>query len=155
MPWEKESARRHLATYLAGIIYHAGIFSAFATLAALVAGIALPGFIRDLLRVGMTAGLASGIGLFVKRAALPMSRALSRFEDYGANLLVDVFLALALAASFDPRASAPYLALSAMLLLYIPSGKIRHCLFFFRTRIRFGRLMGRRGVLPPGAASAR
>jgi hypothetical protein len=153
LPWEKESARRHLATYMAGIIYHTGVFCAFAALAALVVGLPLPRLIVFLLRLGLAAGLASGTGLFVKRAALPLARALSRFEDYAANLFVELFLALALAASFDSRVTASFLALSAILILYIPLGKIRHCLFFFRTRIHFGRLMGIRGVLPPGPSS--
>jgi hypothetical protein len=153
LPWEKESARRHLATYMAGIVYHTGVFSAGADLTALVVGIMFPPLILFLLRLGMAAGLVSGIGLFAKRAALPFSRALSRFEDYAANLFVDLFLALALAATFDSHTAAPFLALSAILILYIPLGKIRHCLFFFRTRIHFGRLLGRRGILSPGAAS--
>ena len=154
LPWEKESARRHLVTYLAGIIYHTGIFSAFAVLAALAAGFSIPRPIVFLLRLGLAAGLVSGIGLFVKRAVLPLSRALSRLDDYAANLLVNLFLALALAASLDARTADPFMALAVILLLYIPMGKIRHCLFFFRSRIHFGRLLGRRGVLPPGAASA-
>ena len=106
------------------------------------------------LRVGLAAGFASGLGLLVKRAALPLARALSRFGDYAANFLVDIFVALALAAALDPRPTIPFMALSVILFLYIPLGKIRHCLFFFRSRIKFGRLLGRRGVLPPGAASA-
>ena len=28
MPWEKESARKHLPTYIGGILYHTGIFVA-------------------------------------------------------------------------------------------------------------------------------
>jgi hypothetical protein len=27
LPWEKESARQHLPTYIAGILYHLGIFA--------------------------------------------------------------------------------------------------------------------------------
>ena len=154
LPWEKESARRHLPTYLGGIIYHTGVFCAFAVLGAFVTGLSLPRPFVFLLRLGLAAGLASGLGLLVKRAALPLARALSRFEDYAANFLVDIFVALALSASFDPRAVMPFMALSVILLLYVPLGKIRHCLFFFRTRIKFGRLLGRRGVLPPGASSA-
>jgi len=154
LPCEKESARRHLASYLAGILYHAGIFCAFAVLAALAVGFSLPHLIVLLLRLGLATGLVSGVGLLGKRAALPLSRALSRLDDYAANLLVDLFLAFALAASLDVRAAVPFMALSVILLLYIPMGKIRHCLFFFRSRIHFGRLLGRRGVLPPGAASA-
>jgi hypothetical protein len=68
--------------------------------------------------------------------------------------MVDLFLALALAASLDLRAAAPFMALSVILLLYIPLGKLRHCIFFFRSRIGYGRLLGRRGVLPPGKAPA-
>ena len=154
LPWEKESARRHLATYIGGIIYHTGVFCAFAVLGVTVTGISLPRPFVFLLRLGLAAGFASGLGLLIKRAALPLARALSGFEDYAANFLMDGFVALALAVSFDARAVVPFLALSVILLLYIPLGKISHCLFFFRTRIKFGRLLGRRGVLPPGAASA-
>jgi hypothetical protein len=154
LPWEKESARRHLATYIGGIIYHTGVFCAFVVLGAIVAGISLPRPLIFLLRVGLAAGFASGLGLLVKRAALPLARALSRFGDYAANFLVDIFVALALAAALDPRPTIPFMALSVILFLYVPLGKIRHCLFFFRSRIKFGRLLGRRVVLPPGSASA-
>jgi hypothetical protein len=136
------------------MLYHAGIFSAFAVLAALATGFNLPRPILLILRLNLATGLVSGVGLLAKRGALPLSRALSRFDDYAANLGVDLFLAFALAASLDARAAVPFMALSVILLLYIPMGKIRHCVFFFRSRIRFGRLLGRRGVLPPGAASA-
>jgi hypothetical protein len=154
LPWEKESARHHLVTYSAGILYHVGIFSAFAVLAALTASYSPPRPIVLLIRLGLATGLVSGVGLLGKRAALPLSRALSRLDDYAANLLVDLFLAFALAASLDVRAAVPFMTLSVILLLYIPMGKIRHCVFFFRSRINFGRLLGRRGVLPPGATSA-
>jgi len=35
-----------------------------------------------------------------------------------------------------------------VMFLYIPVGKIRHCFFFFYSRILFGLFYGRRGVLP-------
>jgi hypothetical protein len=38
--------------------------------------------------------------------------------------------------------------ISAITFVYVPLGKIRHCLYFFFSRIFFGKFFGRRGVLP-------
>jgi hypothetical protein len=43
------------------------------------------------------------------------------------------------------------MAAAIVLLLYVPLGKIRHCLFFFATRYHTGIYFGRRGTLPPAA----
>ena len=49
-------------------------------------------------------------------------------------------------------AEKAFVGVSIALAVYVPLGKIRHCLFFFPTRYFFGSYFGRRGVLPPGAA---
>jgi hypothetical protein len=149
LPWEKESARLHLAAYLGGVVYHLGIFAGFAILLALSFGLRLAPLPWTVLRIGAALGLASGLGLLAKRILKPLARHLSAPDDFGANVLVDLFLAAALAASFRPELVPFFFGYSILLMIYIPAGKIRHCFFFFLSRISFGRFFGRRGVLPP------
>ena len=42
MPWEKESAAKHLPTYLGGVLYHAGVFAAVVLALCLAAGLRPP-----------------------------------------------------------------------------------------------------------------
>ncbi len=148
-PWEKESAARHLPTYLLGMTYHIGIFAAIFYLICLLISIPLKPSIILVLRIFMFAGILSGVGLFIKRSVKNQLRKISCPDDYVANILVDLFIVLSLADSFEPSFK-PYLFVSAILIfLYIPLGKIRHCFFFFYSRILFGIFYGRRGVLPP------
>ena len=53
--------------------------------------------------------------------------------------------ALALAAG---TLLVAFYLVSAAMLIYLPLGKIRHCLYFFFSRTFFGKFFGRRGVLP-------
>jgi len=149
LPWEKESARLHLSTYLGGVAYHAGIFAGFAFLFIKVFDIDISTFLLAIPRIFMALGLICGLGLLAKRISKPLSRRLSRPDDFGANIFVDIFLGAALAASFEANAVAVLFAYSIFLFVYLPAGKIRHCFFFFCSRVFFGRFFGRRGVLPP------
>ena len=148
VPWEKESAARHLPTYLAGIIYHIGIFAAFFYLASLLVRLTLNPGIMLALRVFISAGLICGLGLLVKRTVKTQLREISCPDDFASNMLVDLFLALSLANRFAPGLKPYFFAAALLMLLYIPVGKIRHCFFFFYSRILFGSFFGRRGVLP-------
>jgi len=148
LPSEKESARLHLASYLGGIVYHLGIFASLAILIVLVIDLRLAPFFWWILRAFSAVGFAAGIGLFSKRILKTPSRRLSVPDDFGANILVDVFLACALTASLRPSFIPVFFGCSIALLVYIPAGKIRHCFFFFLSRILFGRFFGRRGTLP-------
>ncbi|HOI45499.1 MAG TPA: hypothetical protein PLX50_07800 [Candidatus Aminicenantes bacterium] len=148
MPWEKESAAKHLPTYLGGVLYHAGVFAAVVLALCLAAGLRPPPAGLRLLRDLAAAGFLAGIGLLFKRAVKPGMRHISCPDDYLANILVDFFvLAGFLSASFA-AAAPPFLILSIATFLYMPLGKIRHCFFFFYSRILFGAYFGRRGVLP-------
>jgi len=148
LPWEKESASRHLTAYLGGFVYHFGIFAGFFWLFSQIFFLSLgePGVWG--LRILMTSGLLAGVGLLVKRRWHPVMRSISCPDDFVANGLVDGFLVLALLNSFDPSLRLVLYAVSILLLLYIPVGKIRHCFFFFYSRILFGRFFGRRAVFP-------
>jgi hypothetical protein len=147
-PWEKESAGKHLPTYMAGILYHIGIFAALFYLFSLIIPFRVGSFFMMLLRIFILAGIFCGIGLFVKRSLKPHIRKISCPDDFASNLLVDVFLILSLVGTYDTRLEAILFAVSIILILYIPLGKIRHCVFFFYSRILFGFFFGRRGVLP-------
>ena len=148
LPWEKESIRRNPLTFLAGALYHTGILAAFTCV---FWRVVLPGADLPLpaLRYAALAGALAGMALLVKRAVRPELRALSVPDDYGANLMVDGFLLLVFLESLRPRLEPVLLVWTSLLLLYVPVGKIRHCFYFFYTRILYGSFLGRRGVFPP------
>jgi nitrate reductase gamma subunit len=157
MPWEKESAGKHLPTYLAGVAYHAGIFAALFYLFCAALFVELHVFILTFLRFLLVLGFLSGLALLLKRAFIPSMRKLSCPDDYAANLIVTGLLLLAAIDTYFGNVT--HLAKTTWLLflvaivmfLYIPLGKIRHCFFFFYVRVLLGQFYGRRGVLPPGA----
>jgi len=154
-PWEKESAGKHLPTYLAGILYHVGIFAAFIYLFSLVIPFDRGSIFSALIAISMVIGLFCGIGLFVKRLLKPHMRRISCPDDFASNFLVDGFLVISLLDAINGNVRAVLYAVSIILILYIPLGKIRHCVFFFYSRILFGHFYGRRGVLPQGQLQER
>lgn len=147
-PWEKESAAKHLPTYLAGIIYHMGIFAAFFYLASLLIPFSLNTGVEFALRVFLLAGILSGVSLFIKRSVKIQIRKISCPDDFFSNMLVDMFLVLSLADSLTFGIRSILYVVAIVMLLYVPAGKIRHCFFFFYSRILFGIFYGRRGILP-------
>ncbi len=149
MPWEKESAAKHLPTYAAGMIYHTGIFTSFLFVLLTAAAVRLPEIALMAVRALMGLGLIFGLGLLIKRISKPKLRHISSPDDYIANGLVDAFLLSGVVATFYPEVVPIYFAAAILTFLYMPLGKIRHCVFFFLSRIRFGFYFGRRGVLPP------
>jgi hypothetical protein len=149
LPWEKESAAKHLPTYTAGMTYHTGIFTSFLFVLLTAAAVRLPAIALMAARALMGLGLISGLGLLIKRISKPKLRHISSPDDYIANSLVDAFLLSGVAATFYPGVVPIYFAVAILMFLYMPLGKIRHCVFFFLSRIRFGSYFGRRGVLPP------
>jgi hypothetical protein len=147
---DKESVARHKPTMAGGMLYHLAIFTglAYVLWTALPLSFAPPLWaFRPVLAVGTTVGLA----LLIKRASKPHLRRLSCPDDFFANLFVDAFLALALARTYLTALEPALLAFAILLFLYVPLGKIRHCFFFFYTRLVFGLHFGRRGALPGSA----
>jgi hypothetical protein len=149
-PMAKESVREHLPSYVAGLAYHAGIFTALGLLAITLAECSLPGPLRVLVKVLLGLGTLGGAALLLKRLLKPELRGLSTPDDVLSNLLATAFVALAL---FGP--STPWLLSAMLLLLYVPLGKLRHSLFFFVARKQLGAFFGRRGVFPPGGSHVR
>jgi len=147
MPWEKESAQKHLPTYVAGVFYHSGVFSGMLYLLSLVVPFGLATFLLQILRILMVVGILCGVGLLIKRLTLGYMRAISCADDYVSNALVNSFLVLVLLDSFLSGFRSILFLITIILFLSIPLGKIRHCFFFFYSRILFGQFYGRRGVL--------
>ena len=148
LPWEKESAAKHIWTYIGGILYHLGILMAMLFLVTVLLGISLPRTLLQPVRILLVIGLASGLALLIKRILKPHMRSLSSGDDYLANSLVDLLLLLALATTFAETVLVPFSAVAIIIFIYIPFGKLRHCVFFFYNRVLFGDFFGKRGVLP-------
>ncbi len=149
-PQAKESVRMNPASYLAGMLYHTGIFAGFALLVMHLAG----GGGSRILAVLALGGSLGGCALLLKRILRPHLRGLSCVDDYLSNGLATAFAALAGLAVFFPDLASAWMLETTALLIYVPLGKIRHCVFFFSTRYHSGAFFGRRGVFPPGLGRA-
>jgi nitrate reductase gamma subunit len=148
MPWVKESAKKHLPTYVTGVLFHIGIFAAMLFLIIRIVPIEYPGWILIPIRMLFIVSVSAGIGLLVKRLVKPEMAAISCADDYISNLTVTAFVAGALAVTLSDQFLPLFYLIGIGMFFYIPLGKIRHCFFFFYTRILFGRFFGRRGVYP-------
>jgi hypothetical protein len=149
-PGAKESATRNPWSYGAGLVYHLGVFAALALLGFRLAAPAAAPPLPLAWGAAVTAGLLAGIALLAKRAGAAALRAISCPDDFGANLLVDLFLGLSAASLAAPALVPAVFGAAILLFAYIPVGKIRHCFFFFYCRAMLGSFMGRRGAFPPG-----
>jgi hypothetical protein len=96
--------------------------------------------------VSMAVGFFAGSGLLLKRILKSRMRFLSCPDDYVANILVDLFILSGLVCSRLTAACPGFFILAILTFFYIPLGKIRHCFFFFYSRILFGSYFGRRGL---------
>ena len=151
-PQAKESVMLHLPSYLAGMMYHAGMFSAFALLAESLFHWQPPFLAAWLLGGISLVGAVAGLSLFLKRTIQPHLRGISNADDFLSNFLGTAFAALASCAVWSPGLEQAWMLEGTALMVYVPLGKIRHCLFFFPTRYHFGAFFGRRGVFPPTAS---
>lgn len=149
MPWEKESARKHLPTYVGGMLYHTGIFAALIYLFFQIFYYELSRPIISLFRLLLILGILCGLALLLKRILIKTMRNISYPDDFFSNILVNLFLICAIVHTFAAQTAPLFFLISIVMFLYIPVGKIRHCFFFFYVRILFGLFYGRRNILPP------
>jgi len=155
MPWAKESTRRHLLAYLRGIGFHVGIFAGLLALLVSPFWSWLPQAVLLAFAALTALGAAFGLAGEVMRWAERNLRRLSTPDDHASVLLVTAFLAATSAALAHP-AWMPAMYLSgALLFLYAPLGKIRHCIYFFFSRLFFGLFIGRRAVVHPRSVTSR
>lgn len=147
-PTAKESASRHLPSYLAGIGFHISVFTMLARLLASLAFATLPNALDVAVAVISGIGLVFGLGLLVKRLAEANLARISVPDDFLSNLLVDAAFAACLAATVIPALLPLFQVTGALLLLYMPLGKLRHMVFLLSSRRHLGIHFGRRGVRP-------
>jgi hypothetical protein len=146
-PWEKESTRRHWVAYVRGILFHVGTFTAFGVFLLSPWMGALPAWLRWALFAVTLAGALFGFAGIWMRLSGPNERALSVPDDYFSVFLTSLYGLLA-AVSLAWAAALPVFYITgAVLCVYVPFSKIRHCVYFFYSKFFFGKNFGHRGVL--------
>jgi hypothetical protein len=85
---------------------------------------------------------------FVSRLVEKSLKALSTPDDHFAILLVSLFLASAGLAAWNLAQLPLFYVVSALMFVYMPLGKIRHCIYFAFSRLFFGKFFGRRAIYP-------
>ena len=149
-PRKKETAFLHLPTYVAGIIYHVGTFLSILIFLLIWAGAKLPEIVWVLFAAALSASVLCGVGMLVKRGINKGLRELSNPDDYISNILVTGSQAITiLVLLFPDRFTAVYYLFTGVFMLYLPTGKLKHLLYFFSARMQLGFFFGRRGVWPP------
>jgi hypothetical protein len=147
-PVKKESAFLHLPTYTAGLIFHLGTFLSLLWLIILFFNIESRNIFIIASAVFIMIACICGIGILIKRIINIRLRQMSNADDYLSNLLVTAFqLITALTIYFKWPVSLLFIY-SAILLIYIPIGKLRHSVYFFIARYQLGKYFGKRGVWP-------
>lgn len=146
-PWEKESTRLHWVAYFRGIFFHVGVFMALAVLFVSPWLKAIPPAIIWLAIAVTAVGAVTGFAGIAMRLAEPNLRVLSLPDDYFSVFLTSLFVALAWVALLWPGVLPIFYVVAAGLLIYLPFGKIRHCVYFFYSKFFFGLSFGRRGVI--------
>jgi hypothetical protein len=147
-PWAKESTRIHLFAYLRGVAFHLGIFLGLGILLTSPWLGALPAAWRSALAIGTAIGALLGLAGFAARHLERNLKVLSTLDDYAAVLLVSLFLASASLWLIEPVTLPLFYLASAVLLVYAPFSKIRHCIYYAYSRMFFGRFVGSRAILP-------
>ena len=148
MPWAKESTHIHRIAYLRGIGFHIGIFAAIGAVVMSPWRASLPPFLSWALFWVLIIGAILGAAGGVMRIAERNLRGLSLPDDHFAVWLTTLFIAVAGLAIINEAFMVPMYIVSAITFASIPLGKIRHCLYFFFSRIFFGKFFGRRAVFP-------
>ena len=149
LPTRKESARLHPGKFAVGIVMHLGTLACLAlvVVSLIDADAGLRGL--TLLRPLVAVALLAGLYLLVRRGVSRNLRAMSVPDDYVAIALTCGLLGLSLAAPLFAQGRATLLGYAAVLLVYLPLGKLRHAVFFFLSRGELGSRLGYRGAYPP------
>ena len=147
-PWAKEGTRLHAIAYLRGVAFHAGVFMGLAILVASPWLGRVTGEFRFLLGWLIAIAAVMGLAGFAARFIERNLKSLSTPDDYFAVLVVTLFLAAESLWLFFPQTQALFYLISALMLVYAPLGKIRHCIYFAYSRLFYGKFVGSRGVLP-------
>ena len=148
MPWAKESTRIHMLAYLRGIGFHIGIFAAIGAVLISPWWKFLSPFLSWTLFWVLVMGAVLGAAGGIMRLAEHNLRGLSLPDDHFAVWLTTLFIETTGLAILNEAFLIPMYIISAVTFVYVPLGKIRHCLYFFFSRMFFGKFFGRRAVFP-------
>jgi hypothetical protein len=149
-PWAKESTRRHALSYVRGIGFHLVIFLDLALLILSPWWPAWSGVVRGILALASAAGALLGVGGILMRRMESNLRALSTIDDLLAVSLVTLFQICCALSLAWPALRALVYVVATIMFIYVPLGKIRHCIYFFFSRRFFGTFIGRRGSMHTG-----
>jgi nitrate reductase gamma subunit len=147
-PWAKESTRRHWLAYLRGVAFHLGILMGFTILLGSPWFTKMDYSFRFLLAIASALGAVLGLVGLAARLMESNLRKLSVPDDYFAVVLVSLFLLTASIGMLIPTALPLFYLISALLLIYAPFSKIRHCLYYAFSRRFFGKFFGSRNIIP-------
>ncbi len=146
-PWSKESTRIHMIAYLRGIVFHIGIFAGLAALLASPWFDVVPSVIRILFALVTGLGAVMGVAGGIMRVAEHNLKAISTPDDHAAVWLVSLFLAAMTMALLSSAFVPAMYVVAAVMLVYAPISKIRHCIYFYFGRLFYGIHIGRRGIV--------
>jgi len=146
-PWAKESTRLHKVAYLRGIAFHIGIFAGLAAL------LASPWWGNFDLNLHIIFAVLNGIGAMMGTAGGIMRivehnlKAISTPDDHASAWLVSLFLAAVALALLSTAFIPAMYVIAAVMLVYAPLSKIRHCIYFYFGRLFYGLHIGQRGIV--------
>ena len=152
LPWAKESTRIHMIAYLRGIGFHVGIFTAIGAVIISPLWAYLPPLLLLVLSWVLILCACLGAAGGIMRMAERNLRGLSLPDDHFAVWLTTLFITSTGLAVLNEAFVIPMYIIAAFTFFYVPLGKIRHCLYFFFSRLFFGKFFGRRSVFPHPSA---
>ena len=146
-PWEKESTRIHWVAYLRGIFFHVGIFTGLLVVLVSPWLASIPKLMVWVAATVTGIGAVFGfLGIYLRLNG-ENERLLSLPDDYASVALTSVFIAMAFLTLLIQDALPLLYVLTAVMFVYIPFSKIRHCVYFFYSKFFFGGHFGHRGVI--------
>lgn len=151
-PWSMYSTRKNWVQWLEFTLFHVGIGTAilYTFLIPFVDGILeWPGTRWAVVLVAI--GLVAGVIRLARRVGRTDMRVISTPDDYFSLAMVNFFLLLGVFALCNLYwGRLLFFVFTALLLLYVPTSKISHYLYWFFARCYYGRHFGYRGVLRRG-----
>ncbi len=151
MPGGMASTRQHPLLYAQFVVFHIGVAVSIAMSFVIpyLPALMTPAVVLAFQAV-FTLAFAAGCARFLRRLRDPYMRAISTPDDYFSLVLLIVWLGLSfLAAPMSSETSLlAYFFLTAFFLMYVPSSKISHYIYYPFSRWYLGKTMGHRGVFP-------
>jgi nitrate reductase gamma subunit len=159
IPWVKGTTKRNLTTYLAGGLFHLGLFvvlllgTAHMLVWKSLIGIGWPTLPLPIVDWLAAAAIAAMIALGINRRVNPVLRLISGPAEWANLLLVFVPMVTGymmthhLFFRYEVLYTLHMLAVDA-LLIWIPFSRIAHFMFYFFSRSIHGAQFGKRAVTP-------